>query len=57
MVAEPRQPTDEFVRFCECLMRFIGLDELLINKRAAGREKDLADAKALESDADGEIPR
>ena len=30
-------------------VRFIGLQELLINKRAAGREKDLADVKALES--------
>ena len=37
-------------------VRFIGLDELLINKRAAGREKDLADAKALESDGSGEAP-
>ena len=30
-------------------VRFIGLQELLVNKRAAGREKDLADVKALES--------
>jgi len=29
-------------------VRFIGLADLLTNKRAAGREKDLADAKALE---------
>jgi len=30
-------------------VRFIGLQELLANKRAAGREKDLADVAALES--------
>ena len=30
-------------------VRFMGLEELLANKRAAGREKDLADVKALES--------
>jgi len=30
-------------------VHFIGLKELVINKRAAGREKDLADAAALES--------
>ena len=30
-------------------VRFIGLQELLVNKRAAGREKDLADVAALES--------
>lgn len=29
-------------------VRFIGLDDLLVNKRAAGREKDLADVRALE---------
>jgi hypothetical protein len=28
--------------------RFIGLEELLVNKRAAGRPKDLADVAALE---------
>jgi hypothetical protein len=36
-------------RYGPLTVRFIGLDELLVNKRAAGREKDLADAKALES--------
>ena len=30
-------------------VHFIGLHELLLNKRAAGREKDLADVQALES--------
>lgn len=29
-------------------VRFIGLDDLLVNKRAAGRPKDLADVEALE---------
>ena len=29
-------------------VRFIGLNELLANKRAAGRPKDLADVAALE---------
>ena len=33
-------------------VRFISLDDLLRNKRAAGREKDLADVKALEGDLD-----
>ena len=32
---------------------FIGLDALLRNKRAAGREQDLADVKALEAIAKG----
>ena len=36
-------------------VRFIGLHELLVNKRAAGREKDIADVKALES-IDGPSP-
>jgi hypothetical protein len=40
MPAELCPPADEF----------IGLRELIINKRAAGREKDLADVAALESD-------
>ena len=30
-------------------VRFIGLEQLLVNKRAAGREKDLADVAALET--------
>ncbi len=30
-------------------VRFIGLDDLLVNKRAAGRPKDLADVRALET--------
>ncbi len=34
-------------------VRFIALDDLIHNKRAAGRPKDLADVTALES-ADGE---
>lgn len=29
-------------------VRFIGLEDLLVNKRAAGRPKDLADVEALE---------
>jgi len=32
----------------EVPVRFIGRSDLVINKRAAGREKDLADIKALE---------
>jgi hypothetical protein len=33
-------------------VRFIGLDDLIRNKRAAGREKDLADVRALETNRD-----
>ncbi len=35
-------------RYGEIHVRFIGLDDLLVNKRAAGRPKDLADVAALE---------
>jgi hypothetical protein len=35
-------------------VRFIGLDELIENKRAAGRPKDFADVAALESAGTGE---
>jgi hypothetical protein len=35
-------------RYGEIPVRFIGLDDLLVNKRAAGRPKDLADVAALE---------
>ncbi len=38
-------------------VRFIGLQELLINKRAVGREKDLADVAALSSRAPREPNR
>lgn len=48
MVDERRPPAEFLVRFCECLNRFIGLADLLANKRAAGRPKDLADVEALE---------
>jgi hypothetical protein len=58
MADERREPADFFLRFCECLNRFdvryvvvgseIGLEDLLANKRAAGRPKDLADVQALE---------
>lgn len=33
-------------------VRFIGRSDLVVNKRAAGREKDLADVKALEDTTD-----
>ncbi|MEO8681875.1 MAG: hypothetical protein ABI665_22705 [Vicinamibacterales bacterium] len=35
-------------RYGEVPVRFIGLNDLLANKRAAGRPKDLADVAALE---------
>lgn len=38
-------------------VRFIGYQELLTNKRAAGRAKDLADVKALESGRAEDEPR
>lgn len=34
-------------RYGEVAVRFIGLDDLLANKRAVGRPKDLADVAAL----------
>lgn len=35
-------------RYADVPVRFIGLEDLLANKRAAGRPKDLADIEALE---------
>ena len=37
-------------RYGRAPVRFISRDDLLRNKRIAGREKDLADVKALETD-------
>lgn len=37
-------------------VRFIGMPDLLVNKRAAGRPKDLADVAALEAAAEGGAP-
>jgi hypothetical protein len=34
-------------------VRFISRDHLLMNKRAAGRKKDLADIEALGEDPEG----
>jgi hypothetical protein len=50
-----QEVTDRAVpgRYGRAPVRFIGLDDLIRNKRAAGREKDLADVKALEADRDG----
>ena len=39
-------------RYGEVPVRFIGLDDLLANKRAVGRPKDLADVAALEREPD-----
>jgi hypothetical protein len=36
-------------RYGDTAVRFIALDDLIENKRAAGRPKDLADVAALES--------
>jgi hypothetical protein len=36
-------------RYGRCATRFIGRREFLVNKRAAGRQKDLADVETLES--------
>ena len=41
----------------EVAVRFISLLDLIVNKRAAGREKDLADVKALEAARDGSESR
>ena len=41
-------------RYGEVPVRFIGLDDLLANKRAVGRPKDLADVAALERSLDPE---
>ena len=50
---ERRASAEFFVRFCECLngfdVHYMGVgSDLLTNKRAAGRPKDLADVAALE---------
>jgi hypothetical protein len=65
MTDETRRPAEEFIlsgtsfeevaagavasEYGSVVVRFMGLQELLVNKRAAGRQKDLADVKALES--------
>ena len=37
-------------RYGEIEVKFIGLEALLVNKRAAGRARDLADVAALEGE-------
>jgi hypothetical protein len=44
-------------RYGSATVRFIGLEDLLENKRAAGRPKDLADVAALESGGTDFRPR
>jgi hypothetical protein len=45
-VPSDEPPADRHLR---ALLRFMSLPDLIVNKRAAGREKDLADVKALEA--------
>ena len=42
-------------RYGDVLVRFLGLGELLVYKRAAGRPKDLADVAALEQSTGDEV--
>jgi hypothetical protein len=44
-VAWSRAPTVEFAPECRC--RVIGIEDLIANKRAAGRPQDLADVETL----------